>query len=66
MKGLTTSKKARNVKEHRRIPFHLGDPLGRDYFQWLEKASQAGEDDWNDWFEVENKWRDNIVPSNND
>lgn len=66
MKGPIAPKKARNGKERRGIPFHFKDPLGTGYYRWLEKTSQAGEDDWNDWFEVENKWRANIVPFKND
>lgn len=35
------------------------------YYRWLERGGPRG-DDWNDWFEIENKWGDNIVPRNND
>ena len=31
-----------------------------------ERDTSAGEDIWDDWFEIENRWRDNINPSNND
>ena len=43
-------------------PFHSRTPR----HPWSERTPPAGEDDWNDWFEVENKWRDNILPVNND
>lgn len=35
------------------------------YYRWLERGCPT-DDDWNDWFEIENKWGDNIVPRNND
>jgi hypothetical protein len=35
------------------------------YFRWVERGSPP-EGDLEDWFAVENKWRDNIVPSRND
>lgn len=35
------------------------------YYRWLERGAPPN-DDWNDWFDVENRWRDNIVPANND
>ncbi len=35
------------------------------YYRWLERGMPEGEG-LEDWFEVENKWRDNIVPSRND
>lgn len=34
------------------------------YYRWLERGAPPG-DDLRDWYEVENRWRDNIVPSNN-
>ncbi|HVZ81547.1 MAG TPA: DUF2934 domain-containing protein [bacterium] len=34
------------------------------YYRWLERGAPLG-DDLNDWYEVENRWRDNIVPANN-
>ena len=35
------------------------------YYRWLERGSPQG-DGQEDWYEVENRWRDNIVPTNND
>ncbi len=35
------------------------------YDRWLERAAPPG-DGLEDWVEVENRWRDNIVPENND
>lgn len=36
------------------------------YYRWLERGAPAGGDGQEDWYEVENRWRDNIVPENND
>ena len=36
------------------------------YYRWLERGAPSGGDGNEDWFEVENRWRDNIVPWNND
>ncbi len=35
------------------------------YYRWLDRGMPEGEG-LEDWYEVENKWRDNIVPSRND
>jgi len=35
------------------------------YYRWLERGAPQG-DSQEDWYEVENKWRDNIVPTRND
>ncbi|HUO57855.1 MAG TPA: DUF2934 domain-containing protein [bacterium] len=35
------------------------------YYRWLERGAPPG-DGQEDWYEVENRWRDNIVPANND
>jgi hypothetical protein len=34
------------------------------YFRWIERGAPEG-DGLEDWYEVENRWRDNIVPANN-
>lgn len=66
MKELMDHKKVKEEKDPKGTPSHRKDRPPTAYLQWMEKGSAAGEDDWGDWFEVENKWRDNIVPSNND
>ena len=66
MRRLTGPKKGRGKRDRKRVPTHLRDRPRAPYFQWLEKDYDAGEDDWNDWFEVENKWRTHIAPTNND
>ena len=35
------------------------------YYRWIGRGAPPG-DGAEDWYETENKWRDNIVPQNND
>jgi hypothetical protein len=45
---------------------HLHDHLREAaYYRWLERGMPEGQG-LEDWYEVENRWRDNIVPSRND
>ena len=62
-------------KEKRSPQVHPAKPRGKPshkdlevaaYYHWLKKGSPAGSDGREDWLEVENRWRDNIVPENND
>jgi hypothetical protein len=66
-------KKTAHKDEKKEIPIVTGKPLGRTheqlkesaYYRWLERGSPEG-DGLEDWYGVENKWRDNIVPVRND
>jgi hypothetical protein len=58
--------KKTKVEKKRKDPWMDRKDLSRgSRYPWLERAASAGEDDWNDWFHVENKWRDKIPPVNN-
>ncbi len=41
------------------------EPEKAPYFNWPNRGRPA-DDPTTDWYEAENKWRDNIVPENND
>jgi hypothetical protein len=51
--------------QHGTPPSHE-DQKRAAYYRWLERGAPAGGDGQEDWYEVENRWRDNIVPENND
>jgi|GEM_PF-5619014 len=36
------------------------------YYRWVERGMPEEDDGQEDWYQAENKWRDNIVPANND
>ena len=59
------------LKERKHSHRHREKPGPRELerrilYRRLVKGPVAGESGPEDWFEVENRWRDNIVPSNND
>lgn len=57
--------KALKVEEKPKKKITREDPDFRASQRWLKRAMPSA-DEWNDWYEMENKWRDNIVPQNND
>ncbi len=61
----TTAKKESKRSETELLMPTLGQLKKAAYYRWLDRGMPEGES-LEDWYEVENKWRDNIVPSRND
>jgi hypothetical protein len=65
MKRLTVKKGSPDPKA-RQGPRTLTGALRRaDFYRWLERGAPTV-DEVKEWDELENKWRENILPDNND
>jgi len=60
---MAATKEKKNVKTEKKAT--KKDLEVAAYYHWLERGS-PNDDSLTDWVEVENKWRDNILPSRND
>jgi Protein of unknown function (DUF2934) len=65
MKKETKKPARKTVKASRAATPNQEEMRVAAYYRWIERGSPPG-DGAEDWYEAENKWRDNIVPQNND